>query len=176
MGKKQFNSDFDKFFGKASTASSTAREETATVVAEEKEVQGKKSTDSKVSTVTPVKSFQNNLHDFLQNTFEEAFQEQLEARKNPKPEGDIPLSKKGKPMGGLDSLIRSTVDPNSIRITHTRTAEGGNVRRISLAFKERQIEKLRKIANLKRTMLKDIIYQVVEEFINDFEDKNDNNH
>lgn len=176
MGKKQFNSDFDKFFGKASSASSTANEETATAVAKRKEVDDRKVADSKSSNVTPVKSFQSNLHDFLQNTYEEAFQEQLEARKNPKPEGDIPLSKKGKPMGGLDSLIRSTVDPNSIRITHTRTAEGGNVRRISLAFKERQIEKLRKIANLKRTMLKDIIYQVVEEFINDFEDKEDNNH
>lgn len=175
MGKKQFNSDFDKFFGKASSTSTAASEETATVVAENKEAEKNEVGVSKASTnSTPVKSFQNNLHDFLQNTFEEAFQEQMEARKNPRPEGDIPLSKKGKPMGGLDSLIRSTVDPNSIRITHTRTAEGGNIRRISLAFKERQIEKLRKIANLKRTMLKDIIYQVVEEYINDFEQKEEN--
>lgn len=175
MGKKQFNSDFDRFFGKVSSTSTTAGEESVTAVAEKKEVESKEAGVSKASTSsTPVKSFQNNLHDFLQNTFEEAFQEQMEARKNPKPEGEIPLSKKGKPMGGLDSLIRSTVDPNSIRITHTRTAEGGNVRRISLAFKERQIEKLRKIANLKRTMLKDIIYQVVEEYINDFEQREEN--
>lgn len=174
MGKKQFNSDFDRFFGKASSASSTASEETTTVVAANKEEGKKEVVSSKAPASPPVKSFQNNLHDFLQNTFEEAFQEQMEARNNPNPEGDIPLSKKGKPMGGLDSLIRSTVDPNSIRITHTRTVEGGNVRRISLVFKERQIEKLRKIANLKRTMLKDIIYQVVEEFIDEFEKKAEN--
>lgn len=175
MGKKQFNSDFDKFFGKASSTSTTTSEETATIVAENKDVENNEEVGSKSSSnSTPVKSFQNNLHDFLQNTFEEAFQEQMEARKNPRPEGDIPLSKKGKPMGGLDSLIRSTVDPNSIRITHTRTADGGNIRRISLAFKESQIEKLRKIANLKRTMLKDVIYQVVEDFIAEYEQREEN--
>lgn len=153
MGKKHFNGDFDKLFG--------VSEE----VQEEKEVVSKNPVKPVEQPAQSSKSFQGDLHSFLQSTFEEAFNEQLAARQ----QGDIPLSKKGKPMGGLDSLIRSTIDPDSIRIS--RNEGGGSLRRISLAFKERQIEKLRKIANLKRAMLKDVIYDVVEEYLKEFEKK-----
>jgi hypothetical protein len=153
VGKKQFNGDFDKLFG--------VSEE----VQEEKEVVSRNPVKPVEQPAQSSKSFQGDLHAFLQTTFEEAFNEQLAARQ----QGDIPLSKKGKPMGGLDSLIRSTIDPDSIRFS--RNEGGGSIRRISLAFKERQIEKLRKIANLKRAMLKDVIYDVVEEYLKEFEKK-----
>ena len=63
-----------------------------------------------------------------------------------------------KPMEGLDALIRSTVEPK-VQFDQNAT------RRLTLQFDERKLEKLKTIARMEKTLLRDIIDGIVEEYI-----------
>jgi hypothetical protein len=66
-------------------------------------------------------------------------------------------------MGGLDALLRSTIEPSKMKL------QNKPVRRLTLAFDENKLDKLKYIARLERTYLKDIIDEIVEEFIEEYE-------
>ncbi|MFM9952228.1 MAG: hypothetical protein ACKV1O_30130, partial [Saprospiraceae bacterium] len=70
-----------------------------------------------------------------------------------------------RPPTGLDALIRSTIEPETMNIQEYPT------RRIVLTFDEEKIEKLQKIANVKKTVLKDMISEIVSNFIRTYEKK-----
>lgn len=77
---------------------------------------------------------------------------------------DTQLKKRSRrPTGGLDLLIRSTVEPVAVTDADTHT------RRVTLLFDPKKLEKLKTIAKLERTYLKNIMDELVQDFIQHYE-------
>lgn len=100
------------------------------------------------------KRFTDDLQAFLLEAFEESFERQTQQIPA---ESEI-KKRSNKPMEGLDALIRSTVEPKMQFDQH-------NLRRLTVQFDERKLEKLKTIARLEKTLLRDIIDGIVEEYI-----------
>jgi hypothetical protein len=115
--------------------------------AESKKVQGKRFTD--------------DLQAFLMEAFEESFDRQMQHDRSQAAEPDI-KKRSSKPMDGLDALIRSTVEPK-MQLDNQAT------RRLILQFDERKLEKLKDIARMEKTLLRDIIDNIVEDYISRWE-------
>ena len=115
--------------------------------AESKKVQGKRFTD--------------DLQAFLMEAFEESFDRQMQHDRSQAAEPEI-KKRSSKPMDGLDALIRSTVEPK-MQLDHLAT------RRLTLQFDERKLEKLKDIARMEKTLLRDIIDNIVGDYISRWE-------
>lgn len=102
------------------------------------------------------KRFTDDLQAFLMEAFEESFERQMQQIP-----AEAEIKKRStKPMAGLDALIRSTVEPSKVHFDqHAAT------RRLTLQFDERKLEKLKTIARMEKTLLRDIIDSIVEEYI-----------
>lgn len=111
------------------------------------------------------KGFAADLESFLKEAFEESF----EAHTNGSILNDEAHAAKKRlarrPDSGLDLLIRSTVEP--VIVTDADT----NTRRVTLLFDPKKLEKLKTIAKLERTYLKDIMDELVQEFIQNYEQR-----
>lgn len=157
MSRKKFVEDFGTLFG----------DEDAAILSEDSVLlSGKSAEESKRnrSKSSHGKNFASDLESFLEEAFEESFDEQLQQNESKPPKIESQIKKRSRrPMGGLDSLIRSTVEPSHIEVEDLPT------RRITLIFDKRKLEKLKTIARLERTYLKDIIDDIVEEFLQGYE-------
>lgn len=111
------------------------------------------------------KDFSSDLQSFLQDAFEESFEEQVSRDSSASTTSPEVKKRRRKPLSGLDSLIRNTLEQSSMRIDPKST------RRLVVTFKEDQLQKLKTIARKEKTYLKEIINEIVEEFIKEYEDK-----
>lgn len=107
------------------------------------------------------KDFSSDLASLLTAAFEESFEEQLSAGGNPATD----QRQKARPASGLDLLIRTNITPKSIDIQTFPT------RRITLSFDTEMLEKLKSIAQQEHTILKDIVNDIVAEYISSYEKK-----
>lgn len=108
------------------------------------------------------KKFAQDMESFLQSAFEESFDRQM--RKEFSPSDETAIKKRShRPVSGLDALIRSTVQ--SQKVVH----EEHPTRRLTLVFDEEKLQKLREIARMEKTYLKDIIDEIVAEYIQSYE-------
>lgn len=159
MSRKKFTDNIGNLFGDddADILSEESVLLTATSVSDKKR-------NPQSSRASHGKNFATDLESFLKEAFEESLEAytQGEARTA----ADTQLKKRNRrPSGGLDLLIRSTVEPvvTSDADTHTR--------RVTLLFDQKKLEKLKTIARLERTYLKDIMDELVLEFIQHYEQK-----
>lgn len=110
------------------------------------------------------KDFSSDLQSFLQEAFEESLEEQL-SRKRQGAEPESGGRRRRGALSGLDALIRDTLEPASMEIDPEAK------RRLVVIFREAQLQKLKTIARLEQTYLKEIINGIVEEFIEEYEKK-----
>mgnify|MGYP000862368105 FL=1 len=103
------------------------------------------------------KRFTDDLQAFLMEAFEESFDRQMQHDRSSATEPEVKKSNT-KPMDGLDALIRSTIEPK----VHF---DANTTRRLTVQFDERKLEKLKTIARTEKTLLRDIIDSIVEEYI-----------
>ena len=164
MSKKKFTVGLESLFQEEDVAGEQQQEGSALLFPPEpKTVKGKKS--KKGAKKKSSKNFTDDMQDFLIDSFEESFERQM-AKRSEKPSPNKIIKKRSKrPRSGLDLLIRSTVNPSTIEFDEHET------KRITLVFDIKKLEKLRSIARDKRTYLKDIIDEIVGEFIDDYEGK-----
>jgi len=137
------------------------------------------------------KNFTMDLDSLFQEVVQESIEEQFELKKEKEKEKkknkkqkqkqNLPAGKdrsKPKPekkkrrviprSGGIDSLIRSTVEGSIMEIEST-----SNKKRVSFVFDKEKLKKLKSIAKLKKSYLKDVIDEVVAEYLakhNEFDD------
>lgn len=108
------------------------------------------------------KSFTADLQSFLQEAFGESFERQMkEKQTSSAPAGKTASS--GQAPSGLDALIRNTLEPASFKLDPNAT------RRLVVTFRETQLQKLKNIAKLEKTYLKQIINEIVESYIDNYE-------
>lgn len=121
-----------------------------------------------------IKSFASNLDAFFQDTLEETVREQIQKTpptpasptkktKNTKKTAKTKKSTRKKPVFGIDSLIRATVESSKVEITPDEK------KRVTFIFDKTKIEKLKNIARLEKAYVKDIINQLVSEYIDTYE-------
>jgi hypothetical protein len=118
-----------------------------------------KKAEEKTTQKSSGKGFRNDLKSFLQEAFEESLEQQLEQK------GTTPKKKPVKPKGGLDALLRSTIEPSKMRL------QNKPVRRLTISFDEDKLAKLKQIARKERTYLKDIIDEIVGEFLASYDEE-----
>ncbi len=151
VGKKNFKSGFDDLFTEAIEGN----------IAENvsKKMSDKKAGKSK-------KSFSSDLNSMFEEAITETTIENAKAVKDGKKTKK--KSTRTKPMFGIDALIRETVETSQL---NTEKAPNGK-KRVTITFDKEKLEKLKKIARLKKSYLKDIVNEVVAEYINEYETDN----
>ncbi|MCB0561497.1 MAG: hypothetical protein H6573_24435 [Lewinellaceae bacterium] len=163
MSKKRFTEGLESLFGEA--AEETLQETSPLLSRTAKREEQKGEEGGKRSSA---KDFSSDLQAFLDSAFEESVEEQLEQRKKKRTpiSGSAQVKKRHrKPLSGLDALIRSTVEPSSMRL------ETKGTKRITLTFDPDKLEKLKTIARRERTYLRDIIDEIVAEYLDEYESK-----
>lgn len=118
------------------------------------------------------KNFSDDLDLLFQEVMHESIEEQIEKRKNKVKKKEEPkkVRKKRKVIprsGGIDSLIRSTVEGSIIDIQTEK-----NTKRVSFVFDKDKLKKLKSIAKVKKSYLKDVIDEVVQHYLEQYESKN----
>jgi hypothetical protein len=113
------------------------------------------------------KNFADDLQSFLQEAFDDSMERQLEERQKrdeAAPANPSVKKRQRRPMAGLDALIRSTVDPQPESETDRKRPK-----RITLSFDPVKLEKLKTIARSQRALLRDVIDEIVEDYLNRME-------
>ncbi len=148
MAKKRFTEGLDSLFEDATPPRGNKR--------------GRPSSDKEPRKRSSGKDFSNDLSSLLQEAFEESFEEQV--RKKQDPEGsEKETDQEPARLSGLDTLIRNTLKTASVTIDPKAT------RRIVVSFPEDKLSKLKTIARIEKTRLKQIINAIVEEYIKEYE-------
>ncbi|MBK8704550.1 MAG: hypothetical protein IPN33_13755 [Saprospiraceae bacterium] len=160
MSKKRFTTGLESLFGE--TTDLFSDKEQNALPADVELAQGKQGDTAKKP---GGKDFSSALASFLHTAFEDAFEEQIEARKSaPSAASDTPVQPP-KPASGLDLLIRSTITPSGVEIHPFAT------RRITLVFDNDMLGKLKSIAKIEKSHMKDIVNDIVATYISDYERK-----
>ncbi|MBK8556145.1 MAG: hypothetical protein IPL65_10445 [Lewinellaceae bacterium] len=153
MSKKKFTAGLDDLF-KDMPAFDSQQQGDGHATAQEAETRPK----------STGKSFAGSLDSMLQEALEESlshFEQQPAAS----------LSGKNKsrefahraPHSGLDALLRQTIDIQEI----TRDEETGK-KRLTVAVDKSKLEKLKVIARLENAYMKDLLIELIDEFIEDY--------
>lgn len=157
MAKKRFTDGLESLFGGAKDAQ--APKDRLPVLVKTTEGEPKPSDDP--GKKSPGKNFSADLESFLSEVFEASFEEQL---KNPSGKDAAPR-KTQKTLNGLDALIRSTVSPDAMKF------DSENTRRVTIVFDQAKLEKLKFIARTEKTMLRNIIDDIVRDYIARYEQR-----
>jgi len=156
MSKKRFTAGLESLL---STPDDVALQSNA-LLAESNASKGKAAVaelPEKESKKNQGKRFTDDLQAFLMEAFEESFDRQMQHDRSSAAEPEV-KKRSTKPMDGLDALIRSTIEPK----VHF---DANTTRRLTVQFDERKLEKLKTIARTEKTLLRDIIDSIVEEYI-----------
>ena len=154
MGKKKFKDGLESLFREA-------REEAQNkpLLVESEQEPEKPSGKSSSG-----KHFSDELEQFFQEALQESIQDELSSPKTAKT-GHTPTGRRpAKPKDGLDALIRRTIESSEIDLHYDETKK-----RIAISFEKENLEKLKKIARLEKTLLKDMIARVVADYIREYE-------
>lgn len=165
MSKKKFNEGLESLFvemERESAAANSALLETSDTGSRGPNLGREGGTAAQKRPVA--KKFGEDMDSFLKNAFEESFERQMRSDFSPADEAAI-KRRSHRPVAGLDALIRNTVQPQEVHFDENAT------RRLTLVFDEQKLKKLREIARLEKTYLKDIIDEIVAEFIQTYEKK-----
>ena len=161
MSKKRFTEGLESLFNSSTEASP---QEQLVLFPEAKKKKEKPQLAKKESAAkkTTTKNFADDIQSFLTEAFEESFEELTQSTSKQKK--TTPRKRRPRQsLGGLDALIRSTVEPSRIEIQNQPT------KRISIVFDRSKLEKLKDIARVERTYLKDIIDEIVGTYIQKYE-------
>lgn len=159
MSKKKFTDGLDSIFG--GSVEETLPEGSPLLVKTEKKVEPKRKERSK-------KRSSKNFTSDLDSLFEDVLTETLEdkAKKIIKDKAKVSPKRRERTdaLFGLDALIRRTVETSLEGHENLK-------KRVTFIFEKSKLKKLKKIAKEEKAYLKDIIGQVMAEYIEEYEAK-----
>ena len=115
---------------------------------------------------TTTKNFTSDLDSLFNYAFTEALEEKVDQLRRDSGIDDPFESKRDnykRPLSGLDALIRSTVDTSLMGLEHAP------IKRFTIMFENKKIEQLKNIAKQERAFVKDLVGDVLTEFIKNYE-------
>lgn len=108
------------------------------------------------------KNFTNSFSSLFEEAFEETIDEKIQEIKQGKPVASKRRTKKLDT--GIDQLIKSTIETSQVEVKEIR-----HHKRVTFLFDEKKLEKLKQIAKLEKLYLKDILNDIVSDFIKEYE-------
>ena len=169
MSKKKFKDGLESIFGPS--VEETLQESSPLLVdtsVKTKEPRIRK-TEKSSAQKHPRRSSSKNFTSDLDSLFETALQETLEEKAQEivedKPKKKLARKATARPLSGLDALIRRTVE-DSIEVTNGK-------KRVTFVFDREKLIKLKRIAKKERIFLKDIIGDVMSQYIDQYEEAQD---
>ena len=110
----------------------------------------------------PKSSSKKNFSSSLESLFQEAIEDVVQEKAAQVAEGEAVKKEKRrtKPVFGLDSLIRQTVEESHIK---------SDKKRISFTFETEKIDKLRDIAKVEKARIRDIVNELITDYIQQHE-------
>ncbi len=166
MSKKKFSGGFDTIFN-------TDAENAAPSVSDTSLLNTTTLSSSNTSIAEPpirlrrpsVKNFTNDLDSLFKDAFTEAVEEKIDKMRRESGIGaaDNAGNTVRKQLSGLDALIRSTVDASLAELQHA------TIKRLTIVVENQKVEKLKSIARMERSFMKDIIAGVLNEYIDSYE-------
>jgi hypothetical protein len=112
------------------------------------------------------KNFTSDLDSLFQEAFTDAVEQKLDKLRRTSGLHDAfenearPFKQ---PLSGLDALIRSTIDTSLAGLEHAP------IKRLTIMFESQKIDKLKSIAKQEKAFVKDIVSEVLTDFIKDYE-------
>lgn len=170
MSKKKFTEGLERVFGDLDDTS--AGNERVIFIEEEEETPQPEKEAGRRKRSSSRKNFISDLDSLLSDALEDALSDEPtpapEQKKKKDDKAVKPWRTKAprKTLSGLDALIRQTVRASKVEVK-----QQGKVRRVTFTFNEEHLEKLKKIARQKKVYLKDIVQEIVEEFIREYEQR-----
>lgn len=170
MSKKKFLDGLESVFGHASD--DDLSEDSPLLVSEKPKGRSKaKVTRKRRKSSSSNKNFTSDLDSLFEGVLQESMQEK--AHKMTKGLDSRTLSTKRrnrKPISGLDALIRNTTG-----IENLEEELKASIRRVSFAFDARKYKKLKSIAKEEKTYIKDVLNNIITEFLKSYEHQKKSN-
>ncbi len=166
MAKKNFIQGLDSIFGEDQNS------EELSIITKDKE-----QPNTKVATRKKKKSSKDFTAD-LDSLLQEALQESVE-KHSAKKKKSLPVAKSKRKiqrgrikrtLSGLDALIRQTVTSSEVEISEqSNDPSRPKKKRVTFSFDRDKVEKLKSIARMEKSYIKDIVNSIVTEYIEDYE-------
>ena len=166
MSKKRFSSGLDSLFDSPRDEQPFADSVTAGQAPPPSVSELEAEVKAVVMKRTTTKNFTSDLDSLFQYAFTEAIEEKAEKLRRESGVDDPFESKRNtykKPLAGLDALIRETVDTSLMGLEHAP------IKRFTIMFENKKIEKLKSIAKQERAFVKDLVGDVLTVFIANYE-------
>lgn len=162
MSKKKFKAGLESLFG--DTGGDDQLPGIRPLLVDEKQVESKTTTTrTKRPKRRSSKNFTSNLEDLFHDALDKEYKEKV--GKNPLPKRDTLVKKRTeRPIIGIDALIRSTIS------SEDRSAFNINTplkKRVTFTLEKKKIEQLKSIAKSKKAYLKDIVDEIISQYLND---------
>lgn len=167
MSKKRFTEGLESIFGNTSDEDFGSGGLLAVEEPKEQKAIAKKPVRKSKSR----KNFTTDLDSLFEDVLKETIIEQTQKREkglDNKTKSTQNKTRKRKPLSGLDALIRRTVESSTIEI------DSNLKKRVTFVFEKQKIDKLKKIARIEKAYLKDILNEIVSEYLDTYEEKRGN--
>ncbi len=101
----------------------------------------------------------------LDSLFEDTLEDVIEETKTDYQQGIKPDKKRKqrRPVSGLDALIRRTLDTGESEVSYDKR------KRVTFVFEKSKVEKLKRIAKAQKVYLKDILGEIVKDYLHQYE-------
>ena len=107
------------------------------------------------------KNFTSDLDSLFEDTLENAIEEtKTEYQQSNKPDKK---RKQLRPVSGLDALIRRTLESGEAEVSYDKR------KRVTFVFEKSKVEKLKRIAKAQKVYLKDILGDIVKDYLKQYE-------
>ncbi len=176
MAKKNFSDGLESIFGDEEN-----RNEEVSIVTKtaEEGKAGKKGSGIRRKKRSS-KDFTSDLDSLLQEALNESVEQHVKSQKKEPlaKSGNKKLQRKGRikrTLSGLDALIRQTVESGTVEVEEV--SSGGSKpkkKRVTFTFDREKVEKLKSIARLEKAYIRDIMDELVSEYIEKYEKGNKN--
>ncbi|MGK0364145.1 MAG: hypothetical protein ACI85O_001201 [Saprospiraceae bacterium] len=157
MSKKRFTDGLESLFGISEDGN--LPEELPLLI--ETEVKVVTKTNAKKARGRSSKNFTSDLdslfEDTLENVIEETKSEYQQGNKLDK------KRKQRRPVSGLDALIRRTLESGETEVSYDKR------KRVTFVFEKSKVEKLKRIAKSQKVYLKDILGDIVQDYLQQYE-------
>lgn len=110
------------------------------------------------------KNFTSDLEDLFHNALDKEYKEKTEKSPAVRSRRDTKIKKRSeRPVIGIDALIRRTSMENKDEVVISSPLK----KRVTLTLEKRKVEQLKSIAKSKKAYLKDIVDEIISEYLND---------
>ncbi len=167
MSKKRFTDGLESLFG--FSEGGNLKEESPLLVKTEVEVKTEPPTAKKKKRSRGSKNFTSDLDSLFEDALQETIEEKRAEFKTKNTKSSEPAHsperkrKQRRPVTGLDALIRRTLEGGEAEVSYEKR------KRVTFVFEKAKVEKLKKIAKSQKMYLKDILGDIVQDYLQKYE-------